>query len=154
MTGDGACQIGAVRGEDYTFQFSGRFSDGVLHFRLTMTWQGEDDDDDDEHDHDDETGDDDDDGGGQGGGEGGDGNGASSGGDGGGGRRSSKHHRRFKGPKRTVDFAYDPDVDTPDEVASEIGSEFELSPTDKDMCLAAFKELLDSMSLPFEDGRE
>ena len=147
MTGDGACQIGAVRGEDYTFQFSGRFSDGVLHFRLTMTWQGEDDDDDDDEDHDDETGDDE---GGDNGSDGG--NDSGSGGDNGGGRRRQRHHSRsFKGPKRTVDFAYDPDVDTPDEVAAEIGSEFELSPTDRDMCLAAFKELLDSMSLPFED---
>jgi len=111
-----------------------------------MTWQGEDDDDDDEDerdDHDDdETGDDDE------AGENGDGSGGNddSGSGGGGGAR-----RRFKGPKRTVDFAYDPDVDSPAEVASEIGAEFELSPTDKDMCLAAFKELLDSMSLPFED---
>jgi WNK lysine deficient protein kinase len=154
LTGDGACQIGAVRGEDYTFQFSGRFRDGVLHFRLTMTWQGEDDDDDDDDerdDHDDdETGDDDE------AGENGDGSGGNddsgSGGGGGARRRHQRHHRRhFKGPKRTVDFAYDPDVDSPAEVASEIGAEFELSPTDKDMCLAAFKELLDSMSLPFED---
>ena len=105
-----------------------------------MTWQGEDDDDDE---HDDDEDDDE-----EGGRNGDDSDGAENG-----GRRSLHHHRsrRFKGPKRTVDFAYDPDVDTPDEVASEIGSEFELSPTDKDMCLAAFKELLDSMSLPFED---
>ena len=124
----------------------------MLHFRLTMTWQGEDDDDDeddDEHDHDDETGDDEEEAG-----ENGDGSGNDSGSGGGNARRQKQrhhHHRRFKGPKRTVDFAYDPDVDTPDEVAAEIGAEFELSPTDKDMCLAAFKELLDSMSLPFED---
>lgn len=43
---------------------------------------------------------------------------------------------------RTIDFVYDPDEDTPDEIALEIGNEFSLSSTDRDICAAALKEWL------------
>ena len=43
---------------------------------------------------------------------------------------------------RTIDFVYDPDDDTPDEIAVEIGNEFSLSTTDRDICAAALKEWL------------
>lgn len=43
---------------------------------------------------------------------------------------------------RTIDFVYDPDVDTPDDIAVEIGNEFNLSSTDRDICAAALKEWL------------
>jgi WNK lysine deficient protein kinase len=46
------------------------------------------------------------------------------------------------GHRRTIDFAYDPDVDTPEEIATEIGNEFNLSSTDRDICAAALKEWL------------
>ena len=41
--------------------------------------------------------------------------------------------------RRTIDFAYDPDKDTPEEIADEITNEFELSSTDRDICAAALK---------------
>lgn len=47
------------------------------------------------------------------------------------------------GSSKTIDFVYDPDSDTPDEIAAEISSEFHLSDTDKDICAAALKEWLD-----------
>lgn len=43
---------------------------------------------------------------------------------------------------RTIDFEYNPDEDTADEVASEMGNEFDLSSTDRDICAAALKEWL------------
>jgi WNK lysine deficient protein kinase len=46
------------------------------------------------------------------------------------------------GSSKTIDFIYDPEEDTPDEVAQEISSEFNLSPTDQDICAAALKEWL------------
>lgn len=46
------------------------------------------------------------------------------------------------GTSKTIDFVYDPEVDTPDEIAAEISSEFNLSPTDRDICAAALKEWL------------
>lgn len=46
------------------------------------------------------------------------------------------------GTKRTIDFFYDADVDTPEEIALEISNEFALSSTDRDICAAALKEWL------------
>ncbi|KAK9819614.1 hypothetical protein WJX72_000313 [[Myrmecia] bisecta] len=46
------------------------------------------------------------------------------------------------GSRRTIDFTYDPEVDTPDEIATEISNEFNLSSTDRDICAAALKEWL------------
>lgn len=43
---------------------------------------------------------------------------------------------------RTIDFVYDPDTDTADEVAEELGNQFDLSSTDRDICAAALKEWL------------
>lgn len=43
---------------------------------------------------------------------------------------------------RTIDFVYDPDSDTADEVAEELGNQFNLSTTDRDICAAALKEWL------------
>ncbi|KAI3433343.1 hypothetical protein D9Q98_003161 [Chlorella vulgaris] len=48
-----------------------------------------------------------------------------------------------EGSSKTIDFVYDPDSDTPDEIAAEISSEFHLSDTDRDICAAALKEWLD-----------
>ena len=46
------------------------------------------------------------------------------------------------GGKRTIDFTYDPDGDTPEAISKEIGDEFSLSSTDRDICAAALKEWL------------
>lgn len=46
------------------------------------------------------------------------------------------------GGSKTIDFVYDPDADTPDEIAAEISKEFHLSSTDRDICAAALKEWL------------
>ncbi|KAL3133225.1 hypothetical protein ABBQ38_007112 [Trebouxia sp. C0009 RCD-2024] len=46
------------------------------------------------------------------------------------------------GGKKTIDFTYDPDGDTPEAIAKEIGDEFDLSSTDRDICAAALKEWL------------
>ena len=46
------------------------------------------------------------------------------------------------GTSKTIDFVYDPEEDTPDEIAAEISSEFNLSVTDTDICAAALKEWL------------
>ena len=43
---------------------------------------------------------------------------------------------------KTIQFVYDPEEDTPDEVALEISSEFNLSTTDQEICAAALKEWL------------
>lgn len=43
---------------------------------------------------------------------------------------------------RTIEFEYNPEVDTADDVASEMGNEFDLSSTDRDICAAALKEWL------------
>lgn len=44
--------------------------------------------------------------------------------------------------RKTIDFTYDPEGDTPEAIAKEIGDEFELSSTDRDICAAALKEWL------------
>lgn len=46
------------------------------------------------------------------------------------------------GSSKTIDFVYDPEVDTPDEIAVEISNEFHLSNADRDICAAALKEWL------------
>ncbi|KAK9847970.1 hypothetical protein WJX84_005181 [Apatococcus fuscideae] len=46
------------------------------------------------------------------------------------------------GRRRTVDFVYDPDEDTPDAIAGEMAENFDLSSTDRDICAAALKEWL------------
>lgn len=43
---------------------------------------------------------------------------------------------------RTIDFVYDPDVDTADTLAAEISETFNLSPTDTEICAAALREWL------------
>eukprot|EP00775_Hariotina_reticulata_P010225 gene10225-10385_t len=43
---------------------------------------------------------------------------------------------------RTIDFVFDPDVDTADNLAAEISEEFALSPTDTEICAAALREWL------------
>jgi WNK lysine deficient protein kinase len=52
---------------------------------------------------------------------------------------------------KTIDFIYDPEVDTPDEVAEEISSEFNLSTTDQEICAAALKEWLADQAPGGED---
>lgn len=53
-----------------------------------------------------------------------------------------EEHEHLSGTSKTIDFVYDPEEDTPDEIAAEISSEFNLSLTDKDICAAALKEWL------------
>eukprot|EP00798_Chlamydomonas_sp_ICE-L_P025757 gene25757-11421_t len=43
---------------------------------------------------------------------------------------------------RTVDFVFDPEIDTADNLAAEISEEFNLSPTDTEICAAALREWL------------
>eukprot|EP00884_Botryococcus_braunii_P006023 jgi/Botrbrau1/15421/Bobra.43_2s0047.1 len=50
-------------------------------------------------------------------------------------------------PRRTIDFTYDIDEDTPDAIAAEIGEQFSLSDADRDICAAALKEWLASNSM-------
>jgi WNK lysine deficient protein kinase len=113
---EGRIAIGKLRGEDYNFEFHGRVRDGKMHFRLYMTAVGS----------------------GGGGGGGGEGNGA----DGGGGGEGGGGNGGGTGVVRTIDFAFDPDVDTPDNLAAEISEEFALSPTDTEICAAALREWL------------
>ena len=57
-------------------------------------------------------------------------------------RALSVEHCAQVGHKRTIDFFYDAEVDTPEEIAAEISNEFALSSTDRDICAAALKEWL------------
>ena len=43
---------------------------------------------------------------------------------------------------RTIDFVFDPEVDTADKLATEISETFNLSPTDTEICAAALREWL------------
>lgn len=86
------CAAGTVRGEDYSFHFTGKIKDGKLHVRLHLEYEGD--------------------------------------------------ELQLTGGKKTIDFTYDPDGDTPEAIAKEIGDEFELSSTDRDICAAALKEWL------------
>lgn len=49
---------------------------------------------------------------------------------------------------RTIDFVYDPDADTADEVAEELANQFNLSSTDRDICAAALKEWIAKEAAP------
>jgi hypothetical protein len=52
---------------------------------------------------------------------------------------------------RTIDFVYDPDVDTADNLAAEISDEFALSATDTEICAAALREWL-AKEMPESEG--
>jgi hypothetical protein len=52
---------------------------------------------------------------------------------------------------RTIDFVFDPEVDTADNLAAEISDEFALSPTDTEICAAALREWL-AKDMPGSDG--
>lgn len=52
---------------------------------------------------------------------------------------------------RTIDFVFDPDVDTADNLAAEISEEFSLSPTDTEICAAALREWL-AKDMPGSDN--
>lgn len=52
---------------------------------------------------------------------------------------------------RTIDFVFDPDVDTADNLAAEISEEFSLSPTDTEICAAALREWL-AKDMPGSDS--
>jgi WNK lysine deficient protein kinase len=43
---------------------------------------------------------------------------------------------------RTIDFVFDPEIDTADNLAAEISENFHLSPTDTEICAAALREWL------------
>lgn len=52
---------------------------------------------------------------------------------------------------RTIDFVFDPEVDTADNLAAEISEEFSLSPTDTEICAAALREWL-AKDMPGSDN--
>ncbi len=52
---------------------------------------------------------------------------------------------------RTIDFVYDQESDTADEVAEELANQFNLSSTDRDICAAALKEWIAKEAAP-ENG--
>jgi hypothetical protein len=52
---------------------------------------------------------------------------------------------------RTIDFVFDPEVDTADALAAEIRDEFSLSPTDTEICAAALREWL-AKEMPGSEG--
>jgi WNK lysine deficient protein kinase len=54
---------------------------------------------------------------------------------------------------RTIDFVFDPDVDTADNLAAEISEEFSLSPTDTEICAAALREWL-AKDMPGSDSNQ
>eukprot|EP00879_Flechtneria_rotunda_P000685 GHRR01000802.1.p1 GENE.GHRR01000802.1~~GHRR01000802.1.p1 ORF type:complete len:419 (+),score=136.04 GHRR01000802.1:1609-2865(+) len=54
---------------------------------------------------------------------------------------------------RTIDFVFDPDVDTADNLAAEISEEFSLSPTDTEICAAALREWL-AKDMPGSDNNK
>jgi WNK lysine deficient protein kinase len=54
---------------------------------------------------------------------------------------------------RTIDFEFDPDVDTADNLAAEISEEFSLSPTDTEICAAALREWL-AKDMPGSDSNQ
>mmetsp|Transcript_6364 Transcript_6364/g.14117 ORF Transcript_6364/g.14117 Transcript_6364/m.14117 type:complete len:417 (-) Transcript_6364:790-2040(-) len=53
---------------------------------------------------------------------------------------------------RTIDFVFDPDVDTADKLAAEISETFNLSPTDTEICAAALREWLAKEMPGLTDG--
>lgn len=54
---------------------------------------------------------------------------------------------------RTIDFVFDPEVDTADNLAAEISEEFTLSPTDTEICAAALREWL-AKEMPGSEGNK
>uniref|UniRef100_A0A7R9YT53 non-specific serine/threonine protein kinase n=1 Tax=Chlamydomonas euryale TaxID=1486919 RepID=A0A7R9YT53_9CHLO len=48
----------------------------------------------------------------------------------------------MEGKRTTIDFVFDPEVDTADTLAAEISETFNLSPTDTEICAAALREWL------------
>jgi hypothetical protein len=52
---------------------------------------------------------------------------------------------------RTIDFVFDPEVDTADNLANEISEMFSLSPTDTEICAAALREWL-AKEMPGSEG--
>mmetsp|Transcript_18095 Transcript_18095/g.31006 ORF Transcript_18095/g.31006 Transcript_18095/m.31006 type:complete len:475 (+) Transcript_18095:223-1647(+) len=52
---------------------------------------------------------------------------------------------------RTIDFVYDPEIDTADRLAAEISENFNLSPTDTEICAAALREWL-AREMPGEEN--
>lgn len=52
---------------------------------------------------------------------------------------------------RTIDFVFDPEVDTADNLAKEISDEFALSFTDTEICAAALREWL-AKEMPGSEG--
>ncbi|WIA17815.1 hypothetical protein OEZ85_009324 [Tetradesmus obliquus] len=149
--GEGQIAIGKLRGEDYNFEFQGKAREGKMHFRLFMTqvsaniggwaWVG-----------------------------------VKftvglaefivGGGIQGTAQEGKMHFRLFMtqvndssadgaNPPvvRTIDFVFDPDVDTADNLAAEISEEFALSPTDTEICAAALREWL-AKDMPGSDSNQ
>ncbi|KAJ9506331.1 hypothetical protein QJQ45_005046 [Haematococcus lacustris] len=53
---------------------------------------------------------------------------------------------------RTIDFVFDPEIDTADTLAAEISENFNLSPTDTEICAAALREWL-AKEMPGSEGQ-
>lgn len=54
---------------------------------------------------------------------------------------------------RTIDFVFDPEIDTADNLAREISEHFNLSSTDTDLCAAALREWL-AKEMPESEGQK
>mmetsp|Transcript_6760 Transcript_6760/g.18124 ORF Transcript_6760/g.18124 Transcript_6760/m.18124 type:complete len:443 (-) Transcript_6760:1802-3130(-) len=54
---------------------------------------------------------------------------------------------------RTIDFVFDPEIDTADNLAAEISENFNLSPTDTEICAAALREWL-AKEMPGTEGQK
>ncbi len=54
---------------------------------------------------------------------------------------------------RTIDFVFDPEIDTADNLAHEISENFNLSPTDTEICAAALREWL-AKEMPGTEGAQ
>ncbi|KAI8464734.1 MAG: kinase-like domain-containing protein [Monoraphidium minutum] len=129
--GEGHIAIGKLRGEDYNFEFHGKVKDGKMHFRLYMTQVS-------------------------------DLPGApappAANGDAAAAAAASDAGGEPQQPPppalpvvRTIDFTFDPEVDTADNLAAEISDEFALSPTDTEICAAALREWL-AKEMPGSEG--
>ncbi|GBF94812.1 hypothetical protein Rsub_07984 [Raphidocelis subcapitata] len=130
--GEGHIAIGKLRGEDYNFEFHGKVKDGKMYFRLYMTQVSDTP------------------------------AAATSNGDAAGApsSQSQQDPQQQQQPPapppappvvRTIDFVFDPEVDTADALAAEISDEFSLSPTDTEICAAALREWL-AKEMPGSEG--
>lgn len=127
---EGHIAIGKLRGEDYNFEFHGKVKDGKMHFRLYMTQVSD-------LPSSSNNGD----------------NAAASGQQQQPGQPGQQQQQAALPVVRTIDFVFDPEVDTADALAAEISDEFSLSPTDTEICAAALREWL-AKEMPGSEGNK